>query len=155
TPSSWCGAVAPSMRARTSIDSRAAFAGLVPGSRRNWLRRPGPPAGVRRAPVAASMQRRRGRLAAGTPLDWSARNHQAFSMSKTYPPVSLIGAPTDIGAGHRGALMGPDALRIAGLGEALSARGIDVADRGNLPGPSNPWQPPVDGYRHLDEVVAW
>jgi len=39
-------------------------------------------------------------------------------MSRRYPPVSLIGAPTDIGAGDRGALMGPDALRIAGLGEA-------------------------------------
>jgi arginase len=69
--------------------------------------------------------------------------------------VSLIGAPTDIGAGHRGALMGPDALRIAGLAEALAARGIDVADRGNLAGPGNPWQPPVDGYRHLEQVVAW
>ncbi|MDQ2702961.1 MAG: arginase [Pseudomonadota bacterium] len=76
-------------------------------------------------------------------------------MSRRYPPVSLIGAPTDIGAGHRGALMGPDALRIAGLGEALAARGIDVVDRGNLEGPRNPWLPPVEGYRHLDEVVAW
>jgi len=71
------------------------------------------------------------------------------------PPVSLIGAPTDIGAGDRGARMGPDALRIAGLAEALAARGLDVIDRGNLTGPRNPWQPPVDGYRHLDEVVAW
>jgi arginase len=69
--------------------------------------------------------------------------------------VSLIGAPTDIGAGDRGARMGPDALRIAGLAEALQGRGIDVIDRGNLDGPRNPWQPPVDGYRHLDEVVAW
>jgi arginase len=77
------------------------------------------------------------------------------TMSRRYPPVSLIGAPTDIGAGHRGALMGPDALRIAGLAEALAARGIDVADRGNLAGPGNPWQPPVDGYRHLEQVVAW
>ena len=51
--------------------------------------------------------------------------------------------------------MGPDALRIAGLAEALAARGLDVIDRGNLTGPRNPWQPPVDGYRHLDEVVAW
>ncbi len=76
-------------------------------------------------------------------------------MSRRYPPVSLIGAPTDIGAGHRGALMGPDALRIAGLAEALAARGIDVVDRGNLAGPGNPWQPPVDGYRHLEQVVAW
>jgi len=76
-------------------------------------------------------------------------------MRRSYPPVSLIGVPTDIGAGHRGARMGPEALRIAGLGEALAARGIDVADRGNLAGPANPWLPPVDGYRHLDQVVAW
>ena len=76
-------------------------------------------------------------------------------MGRRYPPVSLIGAPTDIGAGHRGALMGPDALRIAGLAEALVARGIDVVDRGNLEGPRNPRQPPVDGYRHLEQVVAW
>ena len=76
-------------------------------------------------------------------------------MQRSYPPVSLIGVPTDIGAGHRGARMGPDALRIAGLGEALAARGVDVADRGNVAGPANPWLPPVDGYRHLDEVVAW
>ena len=27
--------------------------------------------------------------------------------------VALIGAPTDVGAGHRGASMGPEALRIA------------------------------------------
>ena len=74
---------------------------------------------------------------------------------RSYPPVSLIGAPTDIGAGHLGARMGPEALRIAGLPQALAARGVDVVDRGNLDGPRNPWQPPVHGYRHLDEVVAW
>ena len=39
--------------------------------------------------------------------------------------------------------------------KALVARGVDVADRGNLPGPGNPWMGPVGGYRHLDEVVAW
>ena len=69
--------------------------------------------------------------------------------------VSLIGAPTDIGAGARGASMGPEALRVAGLPQALAARGLDVVDRGNLAGPINPWQPPRDGYRHLAEVVAW
>jgi len=69
--------------------------------------------------------------------------------------ISLIGAPTDIGAGHRGASMGPEALRVAGLADALRARGFDVADRGNLAGPVNPWQPPHGGYRHLPEVVAW
>ena len=76
-------------------------------------------------------------------------------MSRKFPPVSLIGVPTDIGAGDRGARLGPDALRIAGLGEALRARGIDVLDRGNLGGPDNPWLPPTEGYRHLQQVVDW
>ena len=71
------------------------------------------------------------------------------------PAVALIGAPTDIGAGHRGASMGPEALRVAGLAQALRDRGLQVHDRGNLVGPINPWLPPVDGYRHLKEVVAW
>jgi arginase family enzyme len=35
--------------------------------------------------------------------------------------VSLIGAPTDIGAGARGASMGPEALRVAGLQATLEA----------------------------------
>ncbi|PIM53146.1 arginase [Roseateles chitinivorans] len=69
--------------------------------------------------------------------------------------VSLIGAPTDVGAGARGASMGPEALRVAGLAEALQAHGVEVKDCGNLAGPSNPWQPPTAGYRHLDEVTAW
>jgi arginase len=69
--------------------------------------------------------------------------------------IALIGAPTDVGAGDRGASMGPEALRVAGLVEALRGRGREVVDRGNLVGPSNPWQPPTAGYRHLDEVVAW
>lgn len=76
-------------------------------------------------------------------------------MTSSFLPVSLIGVPTDIGAGHRGARMGPEALRIAGLQEALASRGIEVRDLGNLDGPRNPWQSPVGGYRHLDEVVAW
>ena len=76
-------------------------------------------------------------------------------MNRSFLPVSLIGAPTDVGAGHRGARLGPEALRIAGLGEALAKRGVDVTDRGNLDGPRNPWQKPVEGYRHLPEVVAW
>jgi arginase len=69
--------------------------------------------------------------------------------------ISLIGVPTDIGAGHRGASMGPEALRVANLAERLIKRGLDVVDRGNLHGPVNPWQPPHNGYRHLPEVVAW
>jgi arginase len=69
--------------------------------------------------------------------------------------ISLIGAPTDVGASHRGASMGPEALRVAGLLQALQARGLDVADRGNLSGPTNPGQAANDGYRHLAEVTEW
>jgi arginase len=69
--------------------------------------------------------------------------------------VSLIGVPTDVGAGTRGARMGPEALRVAGLAQAIEALGHDVRDCGNLSGPPNPWQPAVNGYRHLPEVAAW
>ena len=76
-------------------------------------------------------------------------------MSPSYPPVSVFGVPTDIGASRRGASMGPEALRVAGLVEAIAARGIDVRDLGDVHGPRNPTSPPIDGYRDLDEVVAW
>jgi arginase len=67
----------------------------------------------------------------------------------------LIGAPTDIGASDRGASMGPEALRVAGLQDALRSRGLEVVDRGNLTGPANPWQGPTQGYRHLAQVTDW
>jgi arginase len=69
--------------------------------------------------------------------------------------ISLIGAPTDVGASVKGAGMGPDALRVAGLVEALQARDLRVIDHGNLHGPANPWQQPVNGLRHLEEAVVW
>lgn len=72
-----------------------------------------------------------------------------------FPPVSLIGVPTDIGAGDRGASMGPEALRVAGIVEALQGRGLNIVDRGNLFGPLNPWLPPTGGYRHLTQVIEW
>jgi len=69
--------------------------------------------------------------------------------------VSLIGAPTDVGAGRRGASMGPEALRVAGLKPALERLNRTVIDRGNVTGPINPERPRVGGYRHLAEVTAW
>jgi arginase len=69
--------------------------------------------------------------------------------------VTLIGAPTDVGASARGASMGPEALRVARLQPILEQQGLTVVDRGNLGGPPNPQSPAVDGYRHLPEVLAW
>ena len=38
------------------------------------------------------------------------------------PHVSIVGAPTDIGAGSCGARMGPEAMRVAGLQAAQIGR---------------------------------
>ncbi|HEY0768137.1 MAG TPA: arginase [Steroidobacteraceae bacterium] len=69
--------------------------------------------------------------------------------------ATLIGAPTDVGAADRGASMGPEALRVAGLATALRERELEVLDLGNLNGPGNPWEPPQGGYRHLPQVARW
>ena len=69
--------------------------------------------------------------------------------------VSLIGVPTDIGASTVGCRLGPQALRVAGLTKALEAYGCKVRDCGDLSGPENPLQPPVNGYRHLPQVIEW
>jgi arginase len=69
--------------------------------------------------------------------------------------ASLIGAPTDIGASDRGASMGPEALRVAGIHAALTQRGLDVVDCGNVSGPPNPGLIKENGYRNLKQVTAW
>ncbi len=69
--------------------------------------------------------------------------------------IRLIGAPTDVGAGTRGASMGPEAMRVAGLQPTLQGHGLSVTDYGNVSGPANPWRAPVNGYRHLAEVAGW
>ena len=75
------------------------------------------------------------------------------------PPaaITLIGAPTDIGASRLGAGMGPDALRVAQLGPALQRLGCAVRDVGNLAGPPNPRgeRDAVSGLRNFDGVLAW
>ncbi|MCK0168821.1 arginase [Jannaschia sp. S6380] len=70
--------------------------------------------------------------------------------------ITLIGAPVETGAWRRGCMMGPDALRTAGLGRALTELGHDVTDRGNLaaqamtvPQARNP------AIRDLDLCAGW
>lgn len=69
--------------------------------------------------------------------------------------ITLIGAPSDVGAGRRGAAMGPEALRVAGLAQSLHRLRYAVTDVGNLSGPVNPEREREQGYRHLPEVVTW
>jgi arginase len=44
----------------------------------------------------------------------------------------IIGVPMDLGAGRRGVDMGPSAIRIAGLNQAIALLGYDVTDAGNV-----------------------
>ena len=69
--------------------------------------------------------------------------------------ITLIGAPDRHRRRQPRRVHGPrSAARRQPRPGAASSHGLEVVDRGNLSGPPNPWQPPVDGYRHLDEVVA-
>ena len=67
------------------------------------------------------------------------------------PTAALIGAPTDVGASERGASMGPEALRVAGLARRLEEYGLKVVDRGNLAGPGNPGAAPLTSSATLIE----
>lgn len=69
--------------------------------------------------------------------------------------VTLIGAPSDAGAGQRGGRDGPAALRAAGLCEALKKAGCRVHDAGDLRGPPPEPADRRQGYRHLEAVQAW
>jgi arginase len=51
-------------------------------------------------------------------------------------PVHIIGVPLDLGAGRRGVDMGPSALRIAGVDEAVARLGYEVIDKGDVHGPA-------------------
>ena len=46
--------------------------------------------------------------------------------------VALLGVPIDMGASQRGTLMGPDALRTAGIRTVLEGLDLTVEDHGNL-----------------------
>lgn len=71
-------------------------------------------------------------------------------------PLSLIGAPVETGASQAGCLMGPDALRTAGIADALQNLGYEVRDHGNAACVAD------DGavhhnpaIRNLGETVGW
>lgn len=46
--------------------------------------------------------------------------------------IRIIGAPLDLGAGHRGVDMGPSAFRVAGIHQAVRHLGIGVEDFGDI-----------------------
>ncbi len=73
------------------------------------------------------------------------------------PRVALLGVPIEIGASQRGTLMGPDALRTAGIGRVLEQLGFDVEDHGNLAisTVASTDGPPPANAKYYDDIKAW
>ena len=69
-------------------------------------------------------------------------------------PVSIIGAPLDLGQTRRGVDMGPSAIRYAGLEERLTEISLTVLDRGNVVAPEPEALALVDDRaRFLPEIL--
>ena len=71
--------------------------------------------------------------------------------------IALLGAPIDIGASQRGTLMGPAALRTAGLLTLLDGLGFDVKDHGDLSisDVADLADAPPHNARHYREIQRW
>ena len=78
-------------------------------------------------------------------------------MSDTHPTIALLGIPIEIGASQAGTLMGPAALRTAGIARVLEQLGHTIKDNGDI---ARPAIVPVDhappaNARYYDEVNGW
>jgi len=67
----------------------------------------------------------------------------------------LIGAPVDSGKRRDGCLMGPDALRTAGLGAALTDLGHDVRDIGTIRPDDHAPDRQDSAVYALNETIGW
>jgi arginase len=67
--------------------------------------------------------------------------------------VSVLGVPMDLGAGRRGVDMGPSALRLARLDDAIRAIGHEVVDHGNVEVPVPEAVDPIGTPRFVDAIV--
>ncbi|MGE0815625.1 MAG: arginase [Vicinamibacterales bacterium] len=66
----------------------------------------------------------------------------------------LIGVPLDLGGNRRGVDMGPSAIRIAGLADQLTALGVTVTDRGDVPSPIPERKGPGDPSKRYVRDIA-
>src|ERR1700743_3021342 len=73
------------------------------------------------------------------------------------PTIALLGVPVEIGASQAGTLMGPAALRTAGIARLLEQLGLTIEDHGGL------WRPELvasdettpANAKYYDEIKAW
>ena len=71
--------------------------------------------------------------------------------------VALLGVPIDMGASQRGTLMGPAALRTAGIKPVLENLGIEVRDHGDISiaGVAAAIDPIPANANHYRDIQAW
>lgn len=67
----------------------------------------------------------------------------------------LLGAPVQEGAGRPGCIMGPDALRTAGIAAALAGLGRNVEDRGNVAQRQMEVPDVPAGVKNLPQISGW
>ncbi|QPF84327.1 arginase [Bradyrhizobium genosp. L] len=79
-----------------------------------------------------------------------------MSDTSKHQRIALLGVPIEIGASQAGPLMGPDALRTAGIARLLEQLGFQVDDHGNLAIPAvvADGEAPAN-TRFYDEVKTW
>ena len=58
------------------------------------------------------------------------------TVSQQPPTIALLGVPIEIGAGQAGTLMGPAALRTAGIARVLEQLGHAIEDHGDMARPA-------------------
>ena len=68
--------------------------------------------------------------------------------------VHIIGVPLDLGGNRRGTDMGPSAFRIAGIGEQITALGLAVTDKGDIPSPIPELKGPGDSKKRYVREIA-
>ena len=72
------------------------------------------------------------------------------------PRIALLGIPIEIGASQAGTLMGPAALRTAGIARVLDQLGFAVDDHGDIAIPTVASDGPVPANtKFYDEVKTW
>jgi arginase len=79
------------------------------------------------------------------------------SNEQNTPKIALLGVPIEIGASQRGTLMGPAALRTAGIGRVLEQLGFSIEDHGDLAAPAPAaanGASPVNA-RYYEEIKGW
>ena len=71
--------------------------------------------------------------------------------------VAVLGTPIEVGASQRGTLMGPAALRTAGLLSVLEGLGFEVEDHGDLTvaGVKELNDSPPENAKHYREIQRW